>query len=197
MKNVNQRKGRNYPCIPDHNKPKTGDHIEFHHENGYNRDDWQFYKSGKFEQDKSFNDYLRNKTYTEPPNEENDSSITNIKSFKLIEKIWIMTEIFLFASRLAKEIDSGLTIEIKLNNMKDRHLEICSWDRLELVDDHICSTNTISLTPIPISKNISQIQHKHFAKKLILEILDSFGPIERDITPIIDAEQIKFYENQI
>ena len=196
-----KHRGLSYPHIANHNYGKfqrIENYVESFHQWGDTIDIWRFYKSGQF---KHFRGFVEDRWDSRPPlgvewNPEMEKPEPEPRFFEPLVKMWDITEIFLFASRLAYTLDSGLKIEIQLHKMDERQLRIRTSGRSGFTQKYVCRTPTISLNPVSKSSEELQINHDELAADKILEILTYFGWDGGSyISSIIKEEQEKFYSH--
>ena len=194
-----KHRGLFYPHIANHKFgkfQKVGNYIESFHQWGDGVEIWRFYKSGQF---KHFRGFMEDRWENNPPlgmqwNPAMEAPMPEHLFFEPIVKILEMTEMFLFASKLANKLECELKIEIKLHKMKNRQLEIRTRNRSGLGLEYICHTDPIVLDPLSINANELEIKHDELAEKKILEIFDYFGwNATPNVTSLIKTEQKKFY----
>ena len=199
-KNQVKHRGTYYPHIADHKFGKiqrVDNNIESFHHWGQTAEIWRFYKSGQF---KHFRGFMEDRWDSHPPfgaqwDPAMENPIPENTFFEPIVKIWEMTEMFLFASKLADELKCELTIEIKLHKMDNRKLQIRTGDRFDFGLNYTCHTNTISLESLSVPAEELQINHDELAGEKMLEIFDYFGWNASHIPSIIKQEQKKFYSH--
>lgn len=195
-----KHRGIFYPHIADHTFGKIQrieKYIESFHQWGDTIEIWRFYKSGQFKQ---FRGFMEDRWGSHPPLgmqwiPEMEVPLPEPIFFEPIVKIWEMTEMFLFASKLANELNCELTIEIKLHKMDKRQLQIRIQGRFGLDYGYTCNTKIITLEPISISSEELQVKHDELAAEKILEIFDYFSWNSSHIKSIIKEEQKKFYSH--
>ena len=199
-KNQVKHRGTFYPHIADHRYGKfqrIDNHIESFHQWGDAVEIWRFYKSGQF---KHFRGFMEDRWGSHPLlgvqwKPEMETSPPENIFFEPIVKIWEMTEMFLFTSRLANELNCELRIEIKLHKMDERQLQMRTGNRFGFDQNYTCHTPTITLDPISISSEELQVKHDELAADKILEIFDYFSWNAAHISSIIKEEQKKFYSH--
>lgn len=199
-KNQVKHRGTFYPHIADHKFGKIQrieNYVESFHQWGNTAEIWRFYKSGQF---KHFRGFMEDRWESHPPlgiqwEPEMETPLPEPIFFEPIVKIWEMTEMFLFASKLANELNCKLTIEIKLHKMDERQLQIRTHDRSGFDHNYTCYTKTITLDTISVSAEELQIKHDELAAEKMLEIFDYFSWDASHITSIIKEEQKKFYSH--
>ena len=189
-----------YPHIPNHDFgrfQRIDNYIESFHYWGDAADMWRFYKSGQFEQYRGF---IEDRCNSNPPLTEQwephmDRPAPENTFFEPIVKMWEMTEMFLFASKLANELKCELTFEIKLHKMKDRKLENHTKDRFGLFDDYTCNTDTVTLDSFSTSFKELQRIHDKLAEDKIIEIFSHFNLESEYIRSTIKHEQENYYSH--
>lgn len=199
-KNQVKHRGTFYPHIADHKFGKfqrVENYIESFHHWGQTAEIWRFYKSGQFKQ---FRGFMEDRWDGHPPlgvqwDPEMETPVPENTFFEPIVKIWEMTEMFLFASKLANELKCELTIEIKLHKMENRQLQMRAGGRFGFGVQYVCHTDTITLDSLSVSAEELQIKHDELAGKEMLEIFSYFGWDAPHITSIIKEEQKKFYSH--
>ncbi len=199
-KNQVKHRGTFYPHIADHRYGKIqriDNYIESFHHWGQTAEIWRFYKSGQF---KHIRGFIEDRWDDHPPlgvqwEPEMETPPPENTFFEPIVKMWEMTEMFLFASRLANELNCELRIEIKLHKMDERQLQMRAGNRFGFDRNYTCHTPTITLEPISVSSEDLQLKHDKLAAKKILEIFDYFSWNASHISSIIKEEQKKFYSH--
>ena len=199
-KNQVKHRGTFYPHIADHRFGKfqrIENYIESFHQWGDTAEIWRFYKSGQFKQ---FRGFMEDRWGSHPPlgvqwEPEMETPPPENTFFDPIVKIWEMTEMFLFTSKLASDLNCELTIEIKLYKMENRQLQILTGNRSGFDHNYTCHTKTITLEPISVSAEELQIKHDELAEDKILEIFDYFSWNASHISSIVKEEQKKFYSH--
>ena len=197
-KNQIKYRGLFYPHIANHGFGKfqrVSNYIESFHQWGDSAEIWRLYKSGQF---KHFRGFVEDRWNSNPRpgilwQPEMEVATPESTFFEPIVKIWELTEMFLFASKLANGLKRELTIEITLHKMEDRQLQIRTGGRFGFIDDYTCHTETIELEPVSASVETLQIKHKEFARDKLLEIFDYFGWNDQYISVTIQKEQARFY----
>ena len=189
-----------YPYIGNHKHSKfqrVDNYIESFHHWGRSAEIWRFYKSGQFKQYKGFMEdrWSNDLPFTPLRGSSIDKPISENIFFEPIVKMLEMTEMFLFASKLANELKCELTFEIKLHKMKDRKLENRTKDRFDLFDDYTCNTDTVTLDSFSTSFKELQRIHDKLAEDKIIEIFSHFNLESEYIRSTIKQEQENYYSH--
>lgn len=127
---------------------------------------WRLYRSGQFIHFLGLGEDWQKKAY-------GNSGPGEVLSF--IGMTYQITEIFEFLSRLAKEglYEKGVKVHIRLENTKERKIEVFNSRRLPLGDQYTCDIKTINLEQEFKQKDI--IKHSSDAAlKSIIKIFERF-----------------------
>ena len=185
-------RGYPYPYVPgggNNGIRKLERCIEMSHDAGMWIDVWRFYKSGQFKQ------YLGLPEARWPKGESDSFRFGTPLREKFLEPVvtlYQVSEVFLFARRLANRMPDMWTISINLSDMQDRMLDIRVPDRFGLYNDYKCDVPAISLITNVHSADL-QARYADLAVEKVLEIMDYFGWSGKDMERTLRAEQDGLY----
>lgn len=181
-----------YPYVPsgrDNDICRLERCIEMSHDAGMWIDVWRFYKSGQFKQ------YLGLPEARWPKDESHSFRFGTPLREKFLEPVvtlYQVSEVFLFARRLASRIPDMWTISINLSDMQDRMLDIRVPDRFGLYNDYKCDIPAISLSTEVHSADL-QARYADLAVENVLEIMGCFGWGGKDLERTLREEQDRLY----
>lgn len=185
-------RGWDYPHIDSKGIIVGNDWVASYSDWERHREYWRFYQSAQFihyfvcREDLQKN--LRQQIYY---------ANSNAKSFlSIVSSIYTVTEVFLFASRLAEKelFKEGLNISIELDKMQDRQLFFYDQTRV-LFDDYLCNIENFK-----ISKNFSNQEivasFHDIAIDFMIEIFERFN-MDNIPKDLLKNEQNKFLSGRI
>lgn len=182
-------RGFPYPYVSNGKMRRMEKCIEGSHEWGMHVDVWRFYKSGQFKE------YIGLYEARWPATESGSFRFGTPLRERFLEPIvtlYQISEVFLFASRLASKIPELWRIEIKLCDMQDRMLDIRVPDRYGLYTDYKCNVPAITLSAKIDSESL-QLRYADLAVDKTLEIMDCFGWNEESLKRTLREEQERLY----
>lgn len=188
-------RGYPYPYVPNGkngNIRRLERCIEMSHDGGMWIDVWRFYKSGQFKQ------YMGLPEARWPKDESGSFRFGTPLREKFLEPVvtlYQISEVFLFARRLANKIPDIWTISINLSDMQDRMLDIRVPDRFGLYNDYECDIPVISLSAEVHSADL-QVRYADLAIEKMLEVMDHFGWGGKDIEQTLRQEQDGLYRRR-
>ena len=163
--------------------------IEASHDAGMCIGVWRFCRSGQFKQ------YLglpeARWPRDEPRSEKFDTPLRE-KFLEPVVTLYQVSEVFLFARRLAGRVPGVWTISVNLSDMQDRMLDIRVPERFGLYNDYRCSAPAISLSAEVHSADL-QACYADLAVEKALEITARFGWGGRDMERTLRQEQDRLY----
>ena len=108
--------------------------------------------------------------------------------------LYTLTEIMLFASKLATENLFGdeIVVSIELHNMRDRILKSLDIQRAVFHDEK-CHSKAIKLGPKTYSSDSLNIEHDKLAVDWTIEILSQFNFRSEHNKKVLENDQIRFY----
>lgn len=163
--------------------------IELSHDTGMYMGVWRFCKSGQFKQ------YLALPEARWPKGESHSIRIGIPPREKFLEPIvtlYQISEVFLFAKRLAHTVPDVWTISISLYDMQDRMLDIRVPERFGLYNDYKCDIPVINISA-DIHSTALQSSYADLAIEKTLEITGYFGWSGKDLEQTLRQEQEKMY----
>lgn len=182
-------RGFPYPYAPGGKVQRLERCIEASHMGGLHVDVWRFYKSGQFKE------YLGLYEARWPPGESSRFRFGTPLRERFLEPVvtlYQISEVFLFASRLAIKIPDVWRIEIKLCDMRDRFLDIRVPERFGLYNDYRCNVPIIALST-EIDSGSLESRYADLAVKKTLEVMDIFGWSEKGLEMTLREEQERLY----
>lgn len=163
--------------------------IELSHDTGMCMGVWRFCKSGQFKQ------YLALPEARWPKGKPHRVGIGIPPREKFLEPtvtLYQISEVFLFARRLARAIPDVWTISISLHDMQDRMLDIRVPERFGLYGDYKCGIPVISIS-VDIHHMVLQSSYADLAIEKTLEVTGRFGWSGKDLEQTLRHEQEKMY----
>lgn len=178
-----------YPYAPRGETQRLDDCIGSSHEGAVHMDMWRLCRTGHFRE------HLGLYEARWPQ----DGSRGVVTSAPLREKflepfvtMYQVSEVFLFASRLAIKIPDVWRIEIELHDMRDRMLDIRVPKPFGLRTEYKCDVPAISLSAELDSWSL-QLRYDDLAVEKTLEIVECFGWSDKSLEKILRREQERMY----
>lgn len=178
-----------YPYVPRGEIQRQGDCIEASHEGAVHMDAWSLCRTGRFKE------HLGLYEARWPPDETRNVVTTAPLRKKFLEPFVTMyqvSEVFLFASRLAIKIPDVWRIEIELHDMQDRMLDIRVPKPFGLRGEYRCDVPAISLSAELDSWSL-QLRYDDLAVEKTLEIVERFGWSDKSLERTFKREQERMY----
>ena len=184
-----KRRELSYPYAPGGKVQRLERCIEASHMGGLHAGVWRLYKSGQFKEYLGL--YEARWPQAEPSSAMSGTPLRE-RFLEPVVTLYQISEVFLFASRLAKRIPDVWRIEIKLCDMQDRFLDIRVPKRYGLYTDYRCSVPTIVLSTEIDSWSLES-QYADLALKKTLEVMGIFGWSEKWLETTLREDQERLY----
>lgn len=178
-----------YPYVPSGRMERHEDCIGASHVGGLHADEWRLYRSGQFSERLGL--YEARWPPNQPPSAGCDAPLRE-RFLEPALTLYQISEVFQFASRLARSIPDIWRIEIKLCDMQDRMLDIRVPERFGLYADYKCGVPEISLSAELDSWSL-QARYADLAIEKALEVMDCFGWSEKSMESSFRREQERLY----
>lgn len=178
-----------YPYVPRGEIQRLDDCIEASHEGAVHMDVWRLYRTGRFEE------HLGLYEARWPPDEPRNVVTSAPLREKFLEPfvtLYQVSEVFLFASRLAIKIPDVWKIKIELLDMQDRMLDLRVPKPYGLCTEYRCDVPVISLSAELDSWSL-QLRYDDLAVEKTLEIVERFGWNDKSLEGTLRREQEKMY----
>lgn len=177
-----------YPYVPDGKMQRLEDCIEASHMGGLHADTWRLYRSGHFTEHLGL--YEARWPPDQPPSTGSRAPLRE-RFLEPALTLYQVSEVFLFASRLARNIPDIWRIEINLCDMQDRMLDIRVPERFGLYGEYKCEVPVISLSA-ELDSWILQARYADLAVEKTIEIMGRFG-WQEEMPRTLKEEQNRLY----
>ena len=178
-----------YPYPPDGGVQRLENCIEASHMGGLHAGVWRLYRSGQFSERLGL--YEARWPPGQPPSTGSRAPLRE-RFLEPALTLYQLSEVFLFASRLARRIPDVWQIKIDLCDMQDRMLDIRLPERFGLLGDYKCNVPVISLSA-ELDSWILQARYADLAVEKMIEVMDRFGWREKRLEMSLREEQDRLY----
>lgn len=177
-----------YPYAPDGGAQRLENCIEASHMGGLHAGVWRLYRSGQF------GECLGLYEARWPPGQPPSRGSRAPPRERFLEPaltLYRISEVFLFASRLARRIPDVWRIKIDLCGMRDRMLDVRVPERFGLYGDYKCDVPVISLSA-ELDSGLLQACYADLAVEKTIEVLECFG-WQEEMPRTLREEQDRMY----
>ena len=178
-----------YPYVPSGRLQRLENGIEASRMGGLRADAWRFYRSGQFSEYLGL--YEARWPADQPPSNGSRAPLRE-RFLEPALTLYQISEVFLFASRLARTIPDIWKVEIMLCDMQDRMLDIRVPERFGLYADYKCGVPNISLS-VELDSWSLQVRYADLAVEKTLDVMDHFGWREKRLETSLREEQDRLY----
>ena len=178
-----------YPYAPDGRMQRLENCIGASHMGGLHAGVWRLYRSGQF------SECLGLYEARWPPNQPPSRGSRAPPRERFLEPaltLYQISEVFLFASRLARRIPDVWQIKIDLCGMQDRMLDVRVPEWFGLLGEYKCSVPVISLSA-ELDSGLLQACYADLAVEKTIEVLGRFGWREKRLEMSLREEQDRLY----
>lgn len=178
-----------YPYVPSGRMERLESCIGASRMGGLHADVWSLCRGGQF------SEHLGLYEARWPPDQPPSAGCDAPQRERFLEPaltLYQISEVFQFASRLARSIPDVWRIEIKLCDMQDRMLDIRVPERFGLYTDYKCGVPDIGLS-VELDSWSLQARYADLAVEKTLEVMDHFGWREKRLETSLREEQDRLY----